>query len=139
MWTQQPPSAHLTPPPIDLATTTLSQSYLNLIADSANSNEDDRSFDVGSTQLDVATGGRGVSELHLTVPVAGVSGKKTTGHALTNPPDIISDCISQNSALDLCTESECCKKEKVSGERTKVKHGHSRTWQKNVHCLETEV
>lgn len=140
-WTQQPSFPHHAPPSPDLASTTLSQSYLNLIADSANCNEDDRSFGVDSAQLGVATGGGSVSEVNWTAPAAGVNNGKMIGHASTDPPDIIKDsCVPlPRQSLDLCTEREWCEKEEGSGEGTKVKHGHSRTWQKNVHCLETEV
>ena len=88
----------------------------------------------------VATGGRGVSEVNRTVPAAGVNNRKMTGRVLTDPPDIIRDTVPlPTQSLDRCTEREWCEKEEGSGERTKVKHGHSRTWQKNVHCLEPEV
>ena len=140
LWTQEISSLHHTPPSLDLATTSPSQSYLNLIADSANCSEDDRNFDAGSAQLGVATGGRGVSEVNLIVPAAGVDNMKMTGHVLADPPDIIRDSVHlPTQSLELCTEHERCEKEEGSGERAKVKHGHSRTWQKNVHCLETEV
>lgn len=141
MWTQQAFSPHpTTPPSLDLTTTTLSQSYLNLIAESANLNEDDRSFDAGSVQVGVATGGRDVSEVNRTVPAVSVNNGKMTGQVVADPTDISRDSVPlPTQSLDLCTKNEWCEKEEGSGERTKVKHGHSRTWQKNVHCLETEV
>ena len=92
----------------------------------------------------VATGAEGVSEAHLAG--ADMNGK-LNGEVVVNPPDIISGSVVRKAvptSLDLCTRREWDERELeemsgVADESAKVKHGHSRTRQRNVHCLETEV
>ena len=183
------PSNHhshgLGPPPQANAATARSQSYLNLIDDSAshdNHEENGHSTDEGSilfsTQGAAGSQGRD-SELEVNRPstsnsngsirlmVDDASEEKLlcNGHTKgrSRPPDIILGSMPSHdhlrstipcktsSGLELRLQDDMhnmnCRgnmqdreevKEATSG-GLRVKHGHSRTWQRNVHCLETEV
>ena len=138
-----------------LGNTTLSQSYLNLIDDSVNHHEEQECSDEGSILLGAGGassvgGGRG-SEMNQTTdsvkPVVGASEKRpfSNGHVMGHPPDIVLGTLPSKTvprtSLELDLGANWDKEVNSSGAngRSKVKHGHSRTWQRNVHCLETEV
>ena len=63
------------------------------------------------------------------------------------PPDIVLESLPSQStvstALKLGLEdmagTNLSDQEATANGGSKVKHGHSRTWQRNIHCLETEV
>lgn len=125
----------------------LSQSYLNIIADSAN-NDNQEGSDAGSLCVGVANGGGySTSEAGVAQSAAGASGETTINNGrllVANSPDVVPETFTRKPvpiSLDLCTQqrwrkddewSDCC-------EGSKFKHSHSRTKQKNVHCLETAV
>ena len=118
-------------PPINQG---LSQSYLNLIADSADYNDQDGS-DAWSLPVGVATREGSVPE------------GCTNGQLVSNPPDLISEFVPRKTAptsLDLSARGKWREEEEEelsnnSDERAKVKRSHSRTKQRNTRCLETEV
>lgn len=64
------------------------------------------------------------------------------------PPDIVLESLPSQSTvsktalklgLDDVAGTNSSNQEATANGGSKVKHGHSRTWQRNVHCLETEV
>ena len=116
-----------------------SESYLNIIADCA-SNNDHESSDASSLCGGVAK----VDGPALQANVA--TSEEMLGNGglpMLNPQDGISGVFTRRpvpTSLDLCTEHEWDEDESSEGSgRSKFKRGHSRTKQKNVHCLETEV
>ena len=140
------PSSHynLGPPP-QLTNTALSQSYLNLIDDLASHHEEQEHSDEGSILFSAETTAAGVRneepEVNKVVTngvklMADVSKEKllTNGHAngQLRPPDIVLESLPNGTEMNFGHQE-------MANERSKVKHGHSRTWQRNVHCLETEV
>lgn len=148
------PSLGLAVPSSNQGEPALSQSYLNLIDDSAHLDEHECS-DTGSVLTGLEMEGRGEPETHQTMPVVnglGVAGEKRLGNGLvvSCPSDITpADPLSPGAmsptrewptSLELNVR---CKWSKESdgrvSERAKVKCSHSRTRQKNIHCLETEV
>ena len=146
-------------PPALQANTALSQSYLNLIDDSASHHEEQEHSDEGSILFSTETAAGvenkepemnkvATSSVKLIVDVSEEKEKLlSNGHAKgqLRPPDIVLECLPNSqstvprTALEPNVTETNFDHQEMANERSKVKHGHSRTRQRNVHCLETEV
>lgn len=136
---------NLGPSLLDQVSAALSQDYLKLIDNSANHHKEQEHSNEGVADMGNGEPGTGMKFNDATYD----TGEKRNVYC--SPPDIILESLASQSSgprtalgLDSVAGTKWGSQDAAIGSdglsgRSKVKHGHSRTRQRNIHCLETEV